>query len=149
MRALAKMTWVEIKLFVREPVTVFFVFALPVLMLFVLGEVFGNTPDPEGVVFRGVGPMDFYVPAYIGLVITSIGMLALPVHLAGYRERGVLRRFRASALSVWAVIGAQVVVMLLIAAVGGTLLAIAASVAYDVRFPDSLAGVVGAFALSA
>ena len=107
MSTLAKMIWVEIKLFVREPVTVFFVFALPLLMLFVLGEVFGNTPDPEGRVFRGVGPMDFYVPAYVGLVITSIGMLALPVHLAGYRERGVLRRFRASALSVWVVIGVR------------------------------------------
>jgi ABC-2 type transport system permease protein len=111
MRTLAKMTWVEIKLFVREPVTVFFAFALPLLMLFVLGEVFGNTPDPEGEVFRGIGPMDYCVPAYVGLVLRSIGMLALPVHLAGYRERGVLRRFRASAVSVWAVIGAQVFVM--------------------------------------
>jgi len=34
--------------------------------------------------------MTYYVPAYIGLVIASMGLIGLPVHLAAYRERGVL-----------------------------------------------------------
>ena len=89
MRTLAKLTWVELKLFTREPITVIFTFALPFMFLFVMGEVFGKTPaDPQA--FRGVGAMNYYTPAYIGLVMAAIGLISLPVHLAGYRERGVL-----------------------------------------------------------
>ena len=53
MTALLKTTWVELKLFAREPLTVVFTFAIPLAFLFVLGGVFGNHPDPE--VYRGFG----------------------------------------------------------------------------------------------
>ena len=146
MRALIKLTWVELKLFVREPITLIFTFALPFMFLFVMGEVFGNTADPEG--FRGVGAIDYYVPAYIGLVVAAVGLISLPVHLVGYRERGVLRRLRASSVSVWGVVGAQVIVTLLIAVVCGVLLLVAAMLAYDVQLPKSGALLIAAFLLS-
>ena len=91
MKTLWKLTWVEIKLFFREPTTMVFTLALPLLFLFVMGGVFGNNPDPD--IYRGFGPTNYYIPAYIGLVISSIGVISLPVHLTGYRERGVLKRF--------------------------------------------------------
>ena len=59
MRTLFKLTWVEIKLFIREPITVVFTLALPIIFLFVMGGVFGNTPNPE--IYRGVGAMDYYM----------------------------------------------------------------------------------------
>lgn len=148
MRVLFKLTWVEIKLFIREPITMVFTFALPLIFLFVMGGVFGNTPDPEGLIFRGVGPMDYYIPAYIGLISASIGVVALPVHLTGYRERRVLRRFRASSISIWAVFGSQVVVSLAISILGALLLIAAALVAYDASLPESPGLVVAAFVLS-
>lgn len=148
MRVLFKLTWVEIKLFIREPITMVFTFALPLIFLFVMGGVFGNTPDPEGLIFRGVGPIDYYIPAYIGLISASIGVVALPVHLTGYRERRVLRRFRASSISIWAVFGSQVVVSLAISILGALLLIAAALVAYDASLPESPGLVVAAFVLS-
>lgn len=135
MRTLAKLTWVELKLFTREPTTMVFTFAFPLLTLFVMGGVFGNTPDDEGEVFRGVGPLNYYVPAYIGLVISSIGVISLPVHLSGYRERGVLRRLRASSVPVWSLLGSQVLVSIAIAAVGSLLLIITSAIVYDMQFP--------------
>ncbi len=147
MRTLIKLTWVEIKLFTREPVTMVFTFAFPIIVLFVLSEVFGNTPDPEGEVFRGVGPTNYYVPAYIGLVIASIGLISLPVHLAGYRERGVLRRFRASSVSIWSVFGAQVIVSFVIAIFGAILLTVVAMLTKDIHLPKSFALLVPAFLL--
>ena len=148
MHTLLKLTWVELKLFVREPITMVFTFALPLIFLFVMGEVFGNTPDPEGTVYRGVGPMNYYVPAYIGLVIASIGLVGLPVHLTGYRERGVLRRLRASSLSVWSVFGSQVIVSFVIAALGGILLTAFALFTYGVNLPEAPALLVAAFVIS-
>lgn len=148
MRTLAKLTWVEIKLFVREPITMVFTFALPLIFLFVMGGVFGNTPDPEGIIYRGVGPMDYYVPAYIGLVITSIGVVGLPVHLTGYRERGVLRRFRASSISVWSIFGSQVIVSFVIALLGAVLLTVVALLTYDAHMPEMPGLVIPAFIMS-
>jgi hypothetical protein len=127
MRTLFKLTWVEIKLFIREPITVVFTLALPIIFLFVMGGVFGNTPNPD--VYRGVGPMDYYMPSYYGLIMMAIGTVALPVHLAGYRERGVLRRFRASSLSVWSVLGSQLLVSFIIAIAGSILVTILGKVA--------------------
>lgn len=148
MLTLIKLTWVELKLFAREPITMVFTFALPLIFLFVMGGVFGNTPDPEGTVFRGVGPMDYYVPAYIGLVMVSIGVVGLPVHLTAYRERGILRRFRASSIPVWSVFGAQVVVSFVIAIVGCILLTVVALLTYDAALPKSPGLLVPAFLLS-
>lgn len=147
--SLGKMTWIELKLFVRDPITMIFTFGLPILMLFVLGGVFGNTPDPEGSVWKGVGPMDFYVPAYVGLVLASLGLLGVPVHLAGYRERGVLRRFRASSVPLWTVLGAQLAATVVIASVGAILLVTSAAFSYHNRAPDSIVGVLAAFLLCA
>ena len=61
MRAVRALSWIELKLFLREPVTVVFTLALPPLVLYILAQVFGNTPDPE--VYGGAGPVNYYVPA--------------------------------------------------------------------------------------
>lgn len=147
MRAVAKITWVELKLFFREPLTAVFTFALPLLLLFILGGVFGNTPDPEGAVYRGVGAMTYYVPAYVALVVASGGLVALPIHLAEYRERGVLRRLRASSIPLWTVMTSQVVVSLITALLGSLLLLAVAYPVNNLPAPVSLAGSLAAFLL--
>jgi ABC-2 type transport system permease protein len=144
MRTLFKLTWVEIKLFVREPITVVFTLALPIIFLFVMGGVFGNTPNEK--IYRGVGPMNYYVPAYFALVIAATGVVALPVHLTAYRERGVLRRWRASSISVWALLGSQLV-SFIIALLGSALVMALAVVAYSPELPQSPALLIPAFIL--
>lgn len=147
MRTVARLSWLELKLFLREPLTVVFSLALPVIILFVLGGVFGNEPTQPGeeFVFRGVGAMDYYVPAYLALVVASVCVISIPTHLAGNRERGVLKRYHASSVSVWAVAGAEVVVAFALSTVSAVLLLVAATLAYDFAAPQSVLGVAGAF----
>jgi ABC-2 type transport system permease protein len=150
MRTLIKLSWVELKLFIREPITVIFTLALPIIFLFVMGGVFGNeaSTDESGmIVFRGVGPLDYYIPAYFGLVMMAIGTVALPVHLAGYRERGVLRRFRASSISVWSVLGSQLAVSFVIAVIGSILILICGIIAYSPHMPQEVGLLILAFLL--
>lgn len=85
MRAWRAMTWTELKLFAREPVTLLFLLVLPLVILYVLNGVFGSEPDPT--VWEGQPPVDFYTPSYVALVAATAGILSLPVHLAGYRSR--------------------------------------------------------------
>lgn len=146
LRVLETSAWTEAKLFLREPMTVAFTLVLPLLFLFVLGGVFGNTPKKD--VYGGHGPLDFYVPAYIGLVWASVGLLALPVHLARYREDGVLRRLRASAAPRWAVFGSQAIVASVIALAGGALVIAAAALWYHIHAPRSVAGLLAAWLLA-
>jgi len=151
-RLLRKMTWVELKLFAREPLTLVFTLALPLILLIVLGGVFGNTPGQTdeatgGTVWRGVGPMDYYAPSYIGLVIAAVCLIGVPVQLASYKERGVLRRFRASSVPVSAVIGSQVLLSVVVAAAGSILLVALAWVIYDIHAAKDVAGFILAFLL--
>jgi ABC-2 type transport system permease protein len=144
-----QLSWVELKLFLREPLTVVFSLALPLIILFVLGGVFGNEPTQPGedLVYRGVGPMTYYVPAYLALVVASVCVISIPTHLAGNRERGVLKRFHASSIAAWEVAGAQVAVAVVLSLVSGVLLILAATVAYDFDAPQSLPEVAAVFVL--
>jgi ABC-2 type transport system permease protein len=142
-----KMTWLESKLFLREPLTVLFALALPLLVLFVMGGVFGNTPQAE--VYRGVGAMNYYVPAYVALVAASVGLISLPTHLAGTRELGVLKRYRASSIPAATVVGSQIAVTFLISLVSASILVAVAIPTHDLSGPDSAPLVVAGFALVA
>lgn len=133
MHAFAKLTWVELKLFAREPFAVIFTFAFPLLVLVVLTGSF--RPDDEG--FGGTRPSDYYLASYVGVVIAAVGLIALPVHVATYWERGILRRFRASSITQWMVVGAQIVVGMLMAVVGSVILIIVGRLAYDAKFPEA------------
>jgi ABC-2 type transport system permease protein len=137
------------KLFIREPITMFFTFALPLLFLFVMGGVFGKMTNGGAGDFHGLSAMAFYTPAYIALVLTSVGIVGLPGHLTGYRERGVLRRFRASSLSIWRIFGAQGLVSLVTAAIGGILILVAGVFVFHVSLPQNPLLVILAFLVSA
>jgi ABC-2 type transport system permease protein len=142
MRVLLELTWVELKLFLREPLTVLFVLVLPLVVLYVLNGVFGSQPDPS--VWDGHSPIDFYTSAYVGLVLATIGVLSLPVHLAGYREHGVLRRLRASSLRSGTFAGAHLLVAIAMGGVGSLLLTTLSMLAYDATTPRDPVGVLGA-----
>jgi ABC-2 type transport system permease protein len=66
------------------------------------------------------------------VVIAATGLVMLPVHLASYRERGVLRRFAAAGFSRWSFAIAQLVVGLLTTAVACVLLLAVAAPVYGV-----------------
>jgi ABC-2 type transport system permease protein len=147
MRTFRKLSWVEMKLFLREPMTVLFAMALPLTVLFVLGGVFGNQAEAD--IYRGVGAMDYYIPAYVAFVAASVGLISLPTHIASNRERGVLKRYHASGVSAWSLVGSQVAVMFVIATVSAIVLVAAAAPVYEVSAPDSILMVVLGFVLVA
>lgn len=138
MRVFLKLTWIEIKLLSREPLTLIFTFALPLLILLVLGGIWTSSDLGQGPGLGGRPAIDWYVPAYIGLVAASIGLISLPVHLASYRERGVLRRLRASGVSEWSILGSQLLVSLGIGIVGAVFMAVEGGVVYDASAPVQL-----------
>lgn len=108
MTTVAKLVRAELKLFLREPLVLAFVFAFPVITVLVLIGSF----DPHDTGFP-VNPAHWYTAGYVAVVVAAIGLVMLPVHLAGYRERGVLRRFSASDFPRWSFAAAEFVVGLI------------------------------------
>ena len=78
------------------------------------------------------------------MVIGAIGLIALPAHLAAYRERGVLRRFQGSSIPPWSMIGSHLITGLTMATLGSIVLALAAGVLYGAALPAELVPVLGA-----
>ena len=143
MRLLTKMSWLELKLFLREPLTVLFALALPLLILFVMGGVFGN--EAEAGFYRDIGAMDYYLPAYVALVTASVGLISLPAHIAGSRELGVLKRYHASSIPSGVVVGASIATMFVVSTVSSAVLVVVAKLTHDTIMPTSYGRVIVAF----
>lgn len=130
----------ELKLVSRDPLTLFFVVMFPILTMLIIGGSFGTEPNE---VFP-VNPSHWYVASYFTVVIGATGLIMLPVHIASYRERGVLRRFAAAGFPRWSFAFAQLAIGLVAIVVGGAaLLAVAAPVYGVPELEDPMRVVAG------
>jgi ABC-2 type transport system permease protein len=132
--AVRRLIRAELRLTVRDPLTLTFVFAFPIVTMLIIGGSFGRSPDDD---FAGVNPAHWYVASYLTVVIAATGLIMLPVHIASYRERGVLRRFAAAGFSRWSFAAAQLVIGLTTIVLAGVLLLAVAAPVYGVPTPQS------------
>ena len=144
MKSLLKLTWVETKLFFREPIGAFFTLVFPLMMLFLFGSIYGNTPNVH---FNGLGTIDISIPAYTAMIIATSGLLSITITMAAYRENGVLRRFKTTPVSPLVILIAQVIVVFVMTLLGMLLLIIAGKLVYHVKFEGNWLSVLGGFIL--
>jgi ABC-2 type transport system permease protein len=144
MHSLLKLTWTETKLFLREPMAAFFTLVFPLMILFIFASIYGNAPTPF---FGGYGMVDVSVPAYTAMIIATSGLLSLSIAISSYRERGILRRLKATPLRPYTILSAQVLVIFAMTVLGMVMLILAGKLVYGLRFAGSLFNVAGAFVL--
>lgn len=126
---LATLAATETRLLVRDWTVLAFAFVFPPFVMLVLAGVFGSQPD-DG--YGGKRPDEYYVAASIGIPIIALALVGLPVALASYRERGVLRRFEAFGISTARVVAAQAAVTCLLVAIGAALVLAVAAPSYGI-----------------
>ncbi len=146
MKSFLKLTYMELKLQLREPLALFFTLAFPVMVMALFGFIFGNDADE---MLGGYGRVDLSVPGYIGMVIGTIGLLSIPTTLANYRDLGILRRLRATPLGSSPVLWSQVAAQVVMTAAGIILLVVAGRAIFDLRVPNGNLAIVPAVLLSA
>ena len=91
--------------------------------------------------------MDVSVPAYTSMIISTAGIMSLTITMSAYREKGILRRLRATPLRPQAILAAQVLVIFLMTVLGMILLILAGKLVYGLRFDGNPFSVAGAFVL--
>ena len=131
--ALARLTITEFRLFLREPLLVFWGFAFPLLLLIAFGLIPAFKQTHAG--YRGLTVLDSYVPILIVLMLAMLSYFALPTVLASYREQGILRRLRTTPAGAFRVLAAQLLVNFGSAAVMVALILVVGRLAFAVPFP--------------
>lgn len=146
MKSFLRLTYMELKLQLREPLALFFILAFPVMVMVLFGFIFGNEADAAP---GGYGRVDLSVPGYIGMIVGTIGMLSIPTTLASYRDLGILRRLRATPLGSSPILWSQVAAQVLMTGAGIALLVIAGLAIFHLRIPNADWAIVPAILLSA
>jgi ABC-2 type transport system permease protein len=130
LRGLWKLTWIEIKIFMREPLGAFGTIGFPVLVFVVLGRVVGRRLAPSSLAsssFIHVG-----LPVFASVLIAISAVLSLVTIISIYREGGILKRLRATPLRPQTILTAHVIVKLLLTAATLALMVMAGKRYYPV-----------------
>ena len=116
MRALATLTASEARLVGRDLSVLLVPVAIPVVIMLLVGLGADHTPLPE---LGGLSHLEvFAIPAALTMVSCMVGVLTLPITLATYRHRGVLRRMSLTPVSPAVMLLAQVAVSVFQALLG-------------------------------
>ncbi|MDE3202105.1 MAG: ABC transporter permease [Acidobacteriota bacterium] len=107
LRSLLKLSWIEIKVFLREPMGAIGTIVIPVILFLVLGKSAGfNQPIASA-----------SLPVLVSLFIAINAVLSMVNIVSIYREGGILKRLRATPLRPQTILGAHILVKLLFTAI--------------------------------
>jgi ABC-2 type transport system permease protein len=129
MTSLAVLTPTELRLLVRDWTVLVFAFVFPPLVMLILAGVFGTHAT---VGFFWQNPQHYYVAASLGVPVIALALVGLPVTLASYRERGVLRRLEAFGVTPAQVIVTQAIVTAVLVVIGIAAVLAVAAVTYGI-----------------
>src|SRR5436309_9234823 len=130
LRGLWKLSWLEIKIFMREPMGAFGAIVIPVLAFLVVGRIVGGRLDPPTLAansFIRVG-----LPVLASVLIAISAVLSLVTIISIYREGGTLKRLRATPLRPQTILTAHVIVKLLLTAATLALMVLAGKRYYPI-----------------
>ncbi|MFZ5354000.1 MAG: ABC transporter permease [Bacillota bacterium] len=81
---------VELRSIFREPITVFFMVVLPLILTVVFGGAFGREMTQYGPDVLGI---DTVVPVNIVFLLANVGLMGIPITILELKEQGVLKRY--------------------------------------------------------
>jgi len=146
LHGLWKLTWLEIKIFLREPLGAFGSILLPVLVFVLVGRFMGGRLQPSAVAaseFVRVG-----LPVFVSVLIALSGVLSLVTIISIYREGGILKRLRATPLRPQTILTAHVLVKLALTAVTMALTVLAGKRYYPINMQVPIFGFTIALLIS-
>jgi len=90
MNAIQAFFRMELRALMREPVTIFFMIILPVILTVVFGSTFGDSPLAEGSGLKGI---DVVVPINLVFLLANAGLMGIPITISEARSQMALKRY--------------------------------------------------------
>ena len=131
LRGLWKLTWLEIKIFLREPLGAFGSILFPLLIVVVFGRFARVRLTPGSL--SNAGFLRVGLPVFVSVLIALSGVLSLVTIISIYREGGILKRLRATPLRPQTILTAHVLVKLTLTALTMALTVLAGRRYYPVH----------------
>jgi ABC-2 type transport system permease protein len=129
----------DLRAFVRNRQSQFFTLALPVLFLVILASVLGGRGNTTQVPGGRISTSVYYVPGIIALGVIAACFGNLVASVTAQRERGVLKRRRATPVPAAAIIAGRVLTAVVIAVVMAAVLLGIGWAAYGAHVPGRTA----------
>lgn len=129
MRSLWKLTWLELKIFAREPLGFVGTVAVPALVFVLMGRAIGRGEPDDARVSES---LSVNLPVFAAILISLSAVLSLVTIVSIYREGGILKRLRATPLRPHTILTAHVLVKLLMTAITLALMLLAGRRYYPV-----------------
>ena len=126
----------DARTYVRAPEALFFTAFLPLMFLVLFVGVFGNEDVPIGN-GQHIAGATYFVPAILALTVVSSTAVNLGISIAVFRERGTLKRLRATPLPPAAFLAARVVTQVVSVSVISAIVIVFGQVVYNVSVPAS------------
>lgn len=142
LRGLWRLTWLEIKIFVREPLGLIGTVGMPVFLFVILGRMLGRRPGSGSAASPALITLD--LPILVSILMALSAVLSLVTIVSIYREGGILKRLRATPLRPHTILTAHVIARLAFTAVTLALMVLAGRRYY----PAGIDGPVVSFGLA-
>src|SRR5450755_892660 len=130
-RGLWKLTWLEIKIFLREPMGAIGTILFPVLVFVMVGRFMGGRVLPSSIAATGF--LRVGLPVLASVLMALSGVLSLVTIISIYREGGILKRLRATPLRPQTILTAHVLVKLALTVVTMALMVLAGKRYYPIN----------------
>jgi ABC-2 type transport system permease protein len=144
---LLKLTRTELKLLTRERVRAALPIAIPLILIIILGNIRAlRQPQP---IYGGESFIDLYTTTMVVFGLALLALTNMPMMLADYRERGVLKRLQTTPIGPARVLAAQLIADLAVAVVMVVAILAVARIGFEVPLPRQAGGFVLTAALAA
>lgn len=144
MKAFNTMLKTEMKLSLRGLDMFIFAICVPIVILIIIGIIFGNKPAFEGAEYT------FLEQSFSALATISIcagGVMGLPLVVSDYRSKNILKRYKVTPVSPVLILLVQVIIYTLYAIVSLCLLLILAKCFFGYNFYGSIMEFLGGYLL--
>ncbi|WMM24907.1 ABC transporter permease [Tissierella sp. MB52-C2] len=144
MKAFRTMFKTELKLAIRGMDMVIFAIVLPVVVMIIIGAIYGDKAAFEGAEYS------FLAQSFGGVVtiaISASGMMGLPLVVADYRNKKILKRFKVTPMSPTLILFVQIVVNMLMSFASLLLVYVAGAIFFGLRLKGDWFAFLGSYFL--
>lgn len=135
----------EWKLNIRNMNMVIFAVIMPLIVLVILGFIYGVKPAAEG---AGYTFMEQSFGALCTISICAGGLMGLPLVVSEYRERKILKRFQVTPVSPVRLLAVEFTIYVLYCIVSMVTLMVAGTIFWNIRIYGSWTGFLGSWLLT-
>lgn len=134
----------EMKLSLRDMNMVIFAICIPLVVLIILGVIYGNKPASPGAAYTF---LEQSFGALTTIAICAGGVMGLPLVVSDYRSRKILKRFKVTPVSPAVILAVQVAIYTIYSVASLILLYIVSALFFGFHMGGSMIAFLGSYLL--